>query len=62
MAANDSPVPEPVLMRIGDFITTASDAIPAAGLLTDKPELIEAELPADQWAKHMAAYMASERP
>lgn len=62
MDANDSTVPEPVLLRIGDFITTASDAIPAAGLLTDKPDLIEAELPAEQWELHMAAYLASERP
>lgn len=60
MAKDTAPVELPV--PVGSFIQNAAHAIPVAGLLADKPELVDAQLTPADWQKALDAYLKSPRP
>lgn len=56
-----SPTDAPAKITAADFTTSATLAVPMAGLLATDPKLATAELTAEQWHKKLDAYLTSER-
>lgn len=50
------------VLTADQFADTPAVAIPMAGLLVDRPELLDAELSRDEWQAALDAYQSSTRP
>jgi hypothetical protein len=46
-------------LRVVDYVESPIHAVPVSGLLVAKPELLEAELTAEEWQAELDAYLAS---